>query len=272
MTISACGNRVVTSSLLKIASHLEASMNIIKKLIIATGLITLVILNSSTFAASRQFNRNLGDPFIGTWVDNDGVNTYSMKISPSEFSGQTYRVEYELPGTRIVSSRCNPISTISLKCADLWTTLFTRNDADHSLVVDTSEFSSGSFVFYDQEHMPNLPSYLGRWQAEYQGYSRTTIYTIDIMAGPSDNQVRVLGSFSDSRKIYQITNNPDGTKVFSYGSSGWDSRVYSFMLDTRTNQVKSILKKDPNDISQMEPCIYVPDYDQLVFNKNVNAH
>lgn len=211
--------------------------------ILALSILTILFFNNVTLAANSNLPKSqTGDPFIQRWIYFDGFNTYQLDISISRAPGNSYSVSYDIPFEHFSSDLCNATSSNTIQClSGAYRVNLSRDDERHSVILTSS---SGSYTFYDPDHLPASNPIIGSWEGHlnYDGNESLTVI-LKIMQGGSSNEYVATtesrgtrGSCIDKyRYIYQVTANADNTLTFT--SQQFITGKYSFKLDPIKKQI-----------------------------------
>lgn len=194
----------------------------------AVSILTTILLNAPIASATSPTASNHNkDPFIGKWVDFDGVHTYHLTVSKSHAPGQKYSIRYKTAHFEYASDMCNATSNTTLECANgAYGAKLVLDDTHHSITAITAD---GMFVFYNPNHAPAAHALLGIWKAKHSDKYADSDFTIIITKGKSDTEVMVSSNSSSTNgglcqssgfaSAYKVTTDADNMQ-FVTNSSG----------------------------------------------------
>lgn len=239
------------------------------KQLFKTSLVTLLFVSPFTFA---------NDPFIQSWYYNDGTKTYSLTISPSHAPGQTYRIDYTSPQSGSLSTdMCLAIASDAFTCSEGGGETAQLDLDLHAVKFHT--IGNETLYYYDPNHMPTLPDFLGLWHTQTTN-PYTGVITDDylvISKGSTNNHYLVGSKFvnsggycdglnSSDKFDFVMTQNPDGTQTFVH------DQPYAYQSFVYDPQQKVIISADLNKDSKLAQCVFLQNHFAFSFSKLTVAH
>jgi hypothetical protein len=232
------------------------------------------ILNASIAFSSTHFtSENNSDPFLKTWLFNDGATLHKLIISVSSMPSQAYHVTYDSPDEKFESEMCKAVSGNTIQCLSgpIGVQLI-RDDIHHLITVKSS---LGETNYFDPNYMPALPAVLGTWTyTHHSNYdpNYTADFTVVIKGDSTPTKVRVDTYMTDTsgsvcnaplNDIYSVTTNPDGTQT--YINEHWHD-IRGFVFDPTKNQL-SRLPVNISKLDNFEIGFCVKTHNEAIFNR-----
>lgn len=129
------------------------------KLVALFSTVFLCACGNGGGGASSSGGGTVNDPFDGTWIYSNGVNTYQLTITHNLSPLGDHSISYTLPNTTVQTDACNLNDNIITCITGDKVTL-----GSQAYSVNLLTHYGNTYTFYDPNHMPSITDkLLGSW-------------------------------------------------------------------------------------------------------------
>lgn len=213
-------------------------------------LLSLFLLSAPNIYA-KPVTRTTLDPFVKTWLYNNGASTYSLKVTPSDAPGSSYSVSYQSPDDNYASDFCSAVNSNTITCPE--NVSLVLNQDQHFITLNPY---SSNLKYYDPDFMPPMAPIYGTWKYTYiDPYDQSTnTATVIVKLGDNADEVKIDTAFTSSNgnycqwpgdDVYRLTTNKDGSQryVYAYNSA------FGFLYNPNSNTITKLPEQDNLTIS-----------------------